>query len=185
MKRSTTIAVGILLTMTVTWAAFGQAGGGGRGKGGGGRGGFGAMGEAQQKAMADLQEQIGKLKTMQEEMVKAMQGRNFQEMSEEERTKMREEMTKRNEERTKILAAMQQDVERLQGPRVLMTEHRAALKPLEDILATAKKENAKGTVAEVEKLIAERNKQFEEKITAMGYTMEQMQRMGQRRGQGQ
>jgi len=180
MKRSTIIAASVLLTMTVAWAAFGQAQGGGARRGGGGRGGFG---EAQQKAMADLQEQMGKLKTMADQATKAMEGRNFQDMSDEERTKMREEMTKRNEEQQKIFAAMQSAMDRLKGARGMMTEHTAAMKPLEDLLATAKKENAKETAAQIEKIIAERNKQFEEKVTAMGYTMEQMQRMGQRRGQ--
>jgi hypothetical protein len=175
MKKSMIIAAGVLLTMTVAWAAYGQAGGGG------GRGGMGQMREAQQKAMADLQEQIAKLKAMSDQAAKAMEGRNFQDMSDEERTKMREEMTKRNEEQQKIFAAMQQDMDRLKGPRGMMTEHTAAMKPLEDLLATAKGENAKATVAAIEKVIAERNKQFEEKVTAMGYTMEQMQRMGQRR----
>jgi hypothetical protein len=180
MKRSTMIAAGVLLSMAVAWAAYGQAGGG--------RGGFGQMREAQQKAMADLQEQVAKLKAMSEQAAQAMQGRNFQDMSDEERTKMREEMTKRNEEQRTILAAMQQDIDRLKGPRNLMMEHNESLKPLQELLATAKQENATKTAAGIERLIAERNKQFEEKITAMGYTMEQMQqmqRMGQRRGRQQ
>lgn len=180
MKRSTIIAAGVLLSVTVAWAAFGQAQGGGGGRG---RGGFGPMREAQQKAMADMQEQLAKLKAMSDQAAKAMEGRNFQDMSDEDRTKMREEMTKRNEEQQKIFAAMQRNLDQLKGTRGMMTEHTAAMKPLEDLLASAKKENAKETAAAIEKLIAERNKQFEEKVTAMGYTMEQMQRMGQRRQQ--
>jgi len=176
MKRSTIVAAGVLLAMSVAWAAFGQAQGGGRG-----RGGFGAMREAQQKAMADLQEQVAKLKALSEQAAQAMQGRNSQDMSDEERTKMREEMTQRNQEQQAIFAAMQQDIDRLKGPRGLMTEHEEAMAPLKEALASAQKENAKGTVRILEQVIAQRQKQFEDKITAMGYTMEQMQRMGQRR----
>lgn len=180
MKRNTIVAIGVLLAMSMAWAAFGQAQGGG-GRRGGGRG---QMSEAQQKAMADLQEQVTKLKAMSDQAAKAMQGRNFQDMSDEERTKMREEMTKRNQDRQAIVTAMQQDLDRLKGPGPMMAEHTAAMKPLQDLLATAKKENAKETASEIEKLIAQSQKQFEEKVTAMGYTMEQMQRMGQgRRGQ--
>ena len=174
MKRSTIVGVGVLLAMSVAWAAFGQARGGGRG-------GFGAMREAQQKAMADLQEQLGKLRAMTERAGQAMQGRNFQDMSEEERAKMREEFTQRAAEQRQIFAAMQQDIDQLKGARVLMTEHEEAMAPLKEALAAAQRENAKATAQILEQTIAQRQRQFEDKITAMGYTMEQMQRMGQRR----
>jgi len=184
MKRSTMIATGVLLTMAVAWAAYGQAGGGGgRGKGGGGRGGFGRMGETQQKALADLQEQIGKLKAMSDQAAKAMQGRNFQDMSDEERTKMREEFTKRNEEQNKILAAMQQDIDTLRA-RQMAVEFNESQTALKNALASAQKENAKETAKMLEQMVAQRQKQFDDKMTAMGYTEEQVQRMMQpRRGQ--
>jgi len=175
MKRSTMIAAGILLSMTVAWAAFGQAGGGG------GRG--GQMRESQLKAMAALQEQVAKLKAMMDQAGQGMQGRSFQDMSEEERAKMREESTKRREEQAKVMASIQQSLDTLKGGRQLMTEHNESLKPLQELLATAQKENAKETASQIEKLIAQRQKQFEEKIAAMGMTMEQLQRMGQRRQQ--
>jgi hypothetical protein len=179
MKRSTMIAGGVLLSMTIAWAAFGQTGGGG------GRGGFGQMREAQQKALADLQEQVAKLKAMTDQSAKAMAGRNFQDMSEEERTKMREEFTKRNEEQQKIFAAMQSAMDRLKGGRQMMLEHNESLKPLQEALASAQKENAKATTKMLEQLIAQRQKAFEDKATAMGYTMEQLQQMGQRRSRQQ
>jgi septal ring factor EnvC (AmiA/AmiB activator) len=112
-----------------------------------------------------------------------MQGRSFQDMSEEERTKMREEMTKRREEQQKVMAAIQQQMDTLKGARQLMTEHQQAMTPLKDLLASAQKENAKATAGMIEKLIAERQKQFDGKMAAMGITPEQLERMMQGGGQ--
>ncbi len=183
MKKSTIVAVGILLTMTMAWAAFGQAGGGaGKGKGrggaggGGGRGGFGMMGEAQQKAAADLQEQVAKLKTIVDANAKAMAG-GFQNMSEEDRAKMKERAT----EQQTIMAAIQKDVDQLRL-RQLAVEYNQDITALKDAQASAEKEKAKETAQMLGKLIADREKQMEEKVTAMGLTMDQVQKMGQRRG---
>lgn len=185
MKRSTTIAVGILLTMTVAWAAFGQAAGGGaggrRGGGGGGAGGrgFGMMGAAQQKAVADLQAQVAKLKPLMDENAKAMEG-GFQNMSEDDRAKMKERST----EIQKIVADIQKDVDALRFFQVAR-EHNQQQTALKDALASAQKEKATETAKMLEQVIAERQKAFEEKGAALGYTPEQMQRMGQaRRGGG-
>jgi hypothetical protein len=176
MKKNVVVAViAVVLVLAVAWAAFGQAAGGGQG--GGQRG--AAMREAQMKALAALQEQVAKLKTMMEQ-APGMQGRSFQDMSEEERTKMREEMTKRREEQQKIYASIDQELARLKGPRQLMTENEQSIAPLKDLLASAQKENAKDTVAKIQQLIDKRQKDFETKVTAMGYTMEQLQQMQQR-----
>ena len=175
MKKNVVVAIlAVVLVLAVAWAAFGQAGGGG------GRGGFGMNREAQQKAIAALQEQVAKLKAFIEQ-APSMQGRNFQDMSEEERTKMREEFTKRREEQQKIMAAMQQQMDTLKGGRQLATEHQQAMAPLKEALASAQKENAKQTAGMIEKLIAERQKQFEEKMAAMGIPADQLERMMQPR----
>jgi hypothetical protein len=174
MNKRLVFVVGVLVTGAVAWTAFAQ--------GGGQRGGFGAMRETQQKAIAALQEHLGKLKAMTEQQPGAG-GRNFQDMTDEERTKWREEMTRRREEQTKLMADMQQQLDTLKGGRQMMTEHQAAMAPLKDLLASAQAEKATATAAKIEKLIAERQKAFEDKVTAMGYTMEQLERMGQRRGQ--
>lgn len=138
--------------------------------------------EAQTKAIAALQEQVAKLKAFIEQ-APSMQGRNFQDMSDEERTKMREEFTKRREEQQKIMAAIDQQVDALKGGRELATAHTQALAPLKDLLASAQKENAKETAGKIEKLIADRQKQFDDKMAAMGYTPEQIERMMQPRRQ--
>ena len=176
MKKRWSAVIGVVLVLALAWAAFGQAGAGGQQR-------FAQMREAQTKAVAALQEQVGKLKAMMDQAGQGMQGRNFQDMSDEERTKMREEMTKRREEQAKIMASIQQQLDILKGGRQLMTEHEESMAPLKELLASAQSEKATATAAKIEKLIAERQKRFEDKITAMGYTMEQLQRTGQRRGQ--
>ncbi len=177
MKKNVGILIiAVVLTLAVAWAAFGQAGGQG-----GGQRGFGQMREAQTKALAALQESVAKLKSMIDAQAKAMEGRSFQDMSEEERTKMREESTKRRDEQQKIMAAMQQQMDTLKGGRQLATEHQQAIAPLKEALASAQKENAKQTATMLEKLIAERQKQFEEKMAAMGIPADQLERMMQPR----
>jgi hypothetical protein len=171
------IAVSVLLTMTVAWAAFGQAGGGGRGKGGG-RGGM--MGPAAQKAVADLQAQVAKLKALVDEGAKAMEGKTFADLSDEDRAKMKE----RNTEQQTILTAIQQDVDRFRFQQVAR-EHAQSTTALKEALASAQKEKATETAKMLEQVIAQNQKAFEERGAALGYTPEQMQRMGQgRRGGG-
>jgi len=172
MKRSTMIAVSVLLTMAVTWAAYGQAGGGG-----GGRGRGGMMGAQMQKTVADLQEQVTKLKALVDAGAKAMEGRSFQDMTEEDRAKMKERSTQQQA----ILAAIQQDVDRLRM-RQLAAEYNQSMTALKDAQASAQKENAKETAQKLGTIIAERERQMEEKVTAMGMTMDQLQKMGTRGG---
>jgi hypothetical protein len=176
MKKNVAVfVVAVVLVLAVTWAAFGQAGGGGQGRG------FGQMREAQQKALAGLQESIAKLKSMMDAQAKAMEGRSFQDMTEEDRTKMRQQ----GEERQKIMATMQQQFDALKGGRQLAQEHLQVMTPLKDALASAEKENAKQTADTLRKVIADRQKQFEDKMTAMGYTADQIERMMQPRQQRQ
>lgn len=176
MKKNVVVTVlAVVLVLAVAWAAYGQAGGGGQG---GQRG--AQMREAQMKALAAIQEQVAKLKSLMEQ---APQTRPSQDMSEEERTKMREEFTKRREEQQKVMAAIQQQMDTLKGARQLMTEHQTVMAPLKDLLASAKQENAKETAGKIEKLIADRQKQFDEKMASMGITPEQLERMMQGGGQ--
>ncbi|NLH42902.1 MAG: hypothetical protein GX448_13770 [Planctomycetes bacterium] len=177
MNKRLVLVVGVLLTGALAWSAFAQPQGGGRG-------GFGQMRETQLKAIAALQEQVGKLKAMMEQQP---QMRNFQDMTDEERTKMREEMTARREQQTAIMAEIAKQLDTVKGAMQLAREQREAMTPLNDLLASAKSENATATAAKIQKLIDEKKKQFEDKMTAMGMDPEMVQRMmergGQRRGQ--
>jgi len=169
------VAAGILLSMTVAWAAFGQAGGAGGGRG---RGGFGMMGGAQmQKTVADLQEQVNKLKALVDAGAKAMEGRSYQDLTEEDRAKLKERAT----EQQKIMAAIQADVDRLRI-RQMAAEYNQSMTALKDAQASAEKEKAKETARMLGQIIAEREKQMEEKVTAMGMTMDDLQKMGTRGG---
>jgi hypothetical protein len=174
MNKRLVLVVGVLVTGSVAWTAIGQTGGG--------RERFAQMREAQMKAVAALQEQVGKLKAMMEQQP-GIGGGNFQDMTDEERTKWREEFTKRREEQAKIMADIQQQLDLVKGGMQLAREHRQAMEPLNDLLASAKSENATATAAKVQQLMDERQKQYQDKMVAMGYTPEMLERMGQRRGQ--
>jgi vacuolar-type H+-ATPase subunit I/STV1 len=172
MRKLIIPGAGILFVLALTWAAFGQ----GQGPGGAR---FGAqMREAQMKAVAGLQDNVAKLKALLERPM-AAQGRSFQDMSEDERTKMREEFTKRREEQQKLITAIEQDLARLQGARQLIVQEDEAVAPLKDILASAQNEKAKETATKVEKLIAARQKALEDKLQAMGYDSSMIERMRQ------
>jgi len=168
MNKQIIIILGIVLVLSVAWATFAQPPGGG----------FGRMREAQTEALAALQDQVGKLKALMEQPM-GTPGTSFQDMSDEERTKWREQRTQRREEQQKIMASMQQEMDKLKGAMVLMREHDEAMQPLKDVLASAEKENATETAGKVKELIAQRDKEFQEKMTAMGVTPEQMDRYQQ------
>ena len=178
MKRSTIVAAGILLTMTLAWAAFGQAQGGAGKRGGGAGGGRGGMmGPQMQKNVADLQEQVAKLKALVDTGTKAMEGKTYADLSEEDRAKMKE----RGTEQQKIVAAIQQGVDRLRIAQVAR-EYNQSITALKDAQASAQKENAKETAQKLGQIIAEREKLMEEKVTGMGMTMDQLQQMGTKGG---
>ncbi len=169
MKKRWSIVIALVLVLLITWVAFGQAGGGGQER-------FAQMREAQMKAAASLQENAAKLRSMMEANAKAMQGRSFQDMTDEERTKMREQ----RQEQQKLIAAMDQDLARLKSVRDMVRQEDETMAPLKDILASAQKENAKETAAKVQKLMADRQKAFEDKVKAMGYDPSMLERMRQR-----
>jgi isocitrate lyase len=107
----------------------------------------------------------------------------FQNMSDEDRAKMKE----RGTEFQKVMASIQQDVDRLRFQQIAR-DHTAEMTALKEAMASAEKEKAKDTAAKLNQLIAERQKAYEERGAALGYTPEQMERMGQmgqRRGGGQ
>ncbi|HSV98780.1 MAG TPA: hypothetical protein VLI39_01305 [Sedimentisphaerales bacterium] len=177
MNKRLVLVGGVVLSGVLAWNAFAQPQGGARG--------FGQMRESRLKAIAALQEQVGKLKAMTEQQP-AARG-NFQDMTDEERTKMREEMTKRQEEQAAVMAEIQKQLDAFKGGMQLAREHREAMTPLNELLASAKGENATATAARIQKMIDERQKQFQDQMAAMGMDPEMVQRMmergGQRRGQ--
>jgi hypothetical protein len=130
-----------------------------------------------QKAVADLQEQVAKLKALLDAGAKAMEGRSFQDLTEEDRAKMKERST----EQQKLVAAIQADVDQLRFFQVAR-EYNQSMAALKDAQATAEKEKAKETAQKLGQFIAEREKEMEQKVTAMGMTMDDLQKMGTRGG---
>jgi len=117
------------------------------------RGGFGVRlsREEQLKAIAAMQEQIGKLKAVVESQPEGRTMANMRDMSEEERTKLREEMTKRREAQTAAITAIETELAKFQGPR---PERIGTARELQRIIAVAKEENAPKTAAALEAMVA-------------------------------
>ncbi len=125
--------------------------------------------EVQQKALTTLQEDTGKLKAMMDQSVSAMQNRqDFQNMSEEERTKMREEFTKRREDQQKLLQSIEQQVMILKGGRQMAMEHQEAMKELNEIKDLAGEEKAAKTADRLGQYIEKKQKAFEDLRTKLG-----------------
>ena len=174
MKRYLIPTITILLVLAITWAAFGQADERARRReemrqrfqnmseeerakflaerrqrGGFGRGGF-MNPEAQEQAIKTIEEQLAKFKAAKITMPEG----GFQNLSEEERTKFRENMRNRQQSLQTIIA----QVAMLQGRRQPMGEggqfmivNTADLKPIQDAAA---KEKAEETTQLLQRLIA-------------------------------
>lgn len=126
--------------------------------------------EAQMKALDTIQQNVAKLKTAMEESGRAMQNRpNYQDLSEDERAKLREEFMKRREEQQTLVAEMEKELMRLKGASQLWREYDESMEPLKEILASAQDEKATKTAAKIEQRMAQRQKQFEDSLTALGY----------------
>jgi hypothetical protein len=111
--------------------------------------------EDQLKAIEDVEKQLASLKKGIQ--AQPTERRSFQDMSEEERTKMREESTKAREERNKAFKAIITQIARLQGQRQpaegeeLLIINTGQLKPIQEL---AVKEKAKETAQRLERLMS-------------------------------
>jgi len=130
-----------------------SSGRGGAGRGGAGRGGFSP--ENQLKAIKAIEEQCAKLKAGIKTMGSGPRP-SFQDLSEEERTKLRESFTKARQDQQRALQAIMAQVAALQGrpPAAegarLILINASDLKPIQDL---ALKEKAKETAASLERLL--------------------------------
>ncbi len=180
MKRYGILAVGILLVLAMAWPLFAQEEE--RGPRGGGRERRGRRrwmsSEEQQKVIATIEEQLGKMKAGMEGMPRGREG--WRDLSDEERDKLREKFRKMRDERQQSLAVIAEQIDKLKGPRQLRREHEEAIGKLNAILKLARKEKAQETAASIEKLIAEKKKQLEEKFKALGFDPDSGQRRGPR-----
>jgi hypothetical protein len=113
MKKYLTVIVVIAVALAMAWVTFGQERGTGRGTGAGGagRGGF-MTPEEQQKVIEAIEQQVAKLK----EGLKAQpRPEGFADLSEEEKTQLREKFTKAREVRQAAIGGILAQLARLQG----------------------------------------------------------------------
>jgi len=176
MKRYLIPIVAVLMVLAVTWAAFGQAEERAKQRESmrqrfqnmseaereqfraqmrerGGRGGF-ISPEDQEKAIKAIEAQLAKLKAAQ---ITRPEG-GFQNLSEDERAKLREKMTKVRQERQQALQTIIAQVAMLQGRGQPATEGEQYIivnvGDLKPIQAAAKKEKAEETAQLLDRLIA-------------------------------
>jgi len=162
MKKYLISTVAVLLVLAVAWIAFGQEQSERAQR-------RARYRDAQQKAIQTIQEQAGKLKPAFEELVRRSESfRNWQGLSEEERTKVREEHAKWREGWGKMIETIEQQLTTLKTPRRLGTEHKASIAELQAIHTLAAEEKAEKTTKHLEELIEKRNKEFEDTLEKLG-----------------
>ncbi|MBN2183026.1 MAG: hypothetical protein JW715_14035 [Sedimentisphaerales bacterium] len=205
MKKFQISAIAILVILAVTLGLYAQPGGGaGAGARGGQRGGMGMRGfgramyflraETAEPAIAAIEAQLKKLK----EVIAAQPDfGGFQDMSEEERTKMREDMQKRSETIGTAMTTIENQVMVLKGGRNLQMALQEETDALQAIADSAEKEKATATAKMVQELIAKKTKALEDNMEKLGIRGMRGGRMGgggfggqrgeggQRRGGGQ
>ena len=119
--------------------------------------------ERQQKAISTIEEQLAKMKSAMESAAGTRESR--QNLSEEERIKLR---TKLRQEREQSIALIEDELARLRGRRTLMQKHEETVSEIKTIHDLAVKEKATETAAALEKLVTAKNKMFEEKMQKLG-----------------
>jgi len=112
--------------------------------------------EAQFKAIKEIQNQLAKLKTT-IEVTDPQAYRNYRNMSEEDRTKIREKMSKSRVDYNKTIAAIHQNLNKLGVPRPPVPG--PSIEELTKIREMAVKEKAKLTAKSLDALIAKQKSQ--------------------------
>lgn len=163
MKKSFILIVGTLAILAVTYMAFAQEQGDRAQR-------RARMREAQLKAIETIQQQAAKIKTGMEEAVKARESRgSFQDLSEDERTKMREQFRQRREEQETAIQAIENALVSLKGPRRLREEHEESLNQLRELRTTAAQEKAEKTIKAIDDMISRRETKLDETLQKLGF----------------
>jgi len=184
MKRYLILTVAVLVVLAVTLGVYAQEQGEGRGAGAGERmRGFGRRNtEQQQAAITAIEAQLAKLKENMEAQAAMPRFRRPEEgdemPSEEEIAKMREQRMKMREQQQAVVAAIEDQVKILKGGQ-LQVEHQADIDELQAIADSATKEKAKSTAKLVQDLIAKRTKAFQDTVQKLGI------RLRRQRGRGE
>jgi len=109
--------------------------------------------QEQLKAVEVIEEQVAKLKAA-IQSTGAVDRSKWRELSEEERTQVREKFTKARQERQAAIEAMEEEVVKLRGPRRPQAEPQPSIGELMAIHELAVKEKATQTATRLERLIA-------------------------------
>ena len=109
--------------------------------------------QEQLKAVEVIEEQVAKLKAA-IQITGAVDRSKWRELSEEERTQVREKFTKARQERQAAIEAMEEEVVKLRGPRRPQAEPQPSIGELMAIHELAVKEKATQTATRLERLIA-------------------------------
>jgi len=109
--------------------------------------------EAQLKAIAAIEEQVAKLKAAVQTMSRPDR-EQYQQLSEEERNKLREKMRQTMRDRQQAIAGIEEQLAALKGPRQMAARQTASIGELKSIHELAVKEDAKQTAQRLERLIA-------------------------------
>ena len=162
MKRHLILIVSAIVVGGLAWVAFGQPEGS-TGKRSSRRG---MSRERQQKAVAAIEEQLAKIKAGMESSARSPG--SWRDLPEEERTKLREQFRKARQEQQQLISVIEEEIAKLKGRRSLSEEHEKSMSELKAIHELAVKEKATQTAAHIEKLVAARNKAFEERMQKLG-----------------
>jgi len=128
---------------------------------------------AQQQAVEKIQKLAADLKADMEEAALARQNQTPREnMTDEERAKLRETWTKRREKQQEIVAEMEQQVAILKGSGQLQTELDADLAELRAIRDLAKDEKAEKTAIRLTQLIDKKQTTFDTTLKNLGLERE-------------
>jgi len=146
---------------------------------------FAGARQEQLKAIEAIEEQVAKLKAgLQADTGAAGRG-GFQDLSDEERTELRERFTKAREEQQKAIEAIEAQIAKLKDPRQVRAKYEESIGELRAILGLAEKENAKQTAKRLEQLIARRQKEFEGSLQGPEQRPQRFQRpRGEEPGRG-
>ncbi len=132
---------------------------------------------AQQQAVEKIQKLSADLKADMEEAALARQNQPSREnMTEEERTKLRETFAKRREKQQGIVSELEQQVAILKGSNQLQTELESDLGELKAIRDLATEEKAEKTAARLTLLIDKKQTSFETTLKTLGLERETRER---------
>ena len=110
--------------------------------------------EEQLKAIEVIQKQAAKLKASMEAARRPEGRRRSQDLSEEERAKLRERFAKASKQRQNAIKAIEEQLAKLKGPTPPRAEPQGAVRELQAIHQLALKEKAEGTAKRLARLIA-------------------------------